>query len=70
MVARSPPPQSSLAVWKKEDEEKRLQREQSVQAEVRRVEAQLRHILQKKQIRVSEFFRDFDPLRSGYITSR
>ena len=24
----------------------------------------------KKSLRVSEFFRDFDPLRSGYISSK
>ena len=33
------------------------------------VEDQLRHVTQTKRIRVSEFFKDFDPLRSGYITS-
>ena len=34
------------------------------------VEDQLRHVTQIKRIRVSEFFKDFDPLRSGYITSK
>ena len=34
------------------------------------VEDQLRHATQMKRIRVSEFFKDFDPLRSGYITSK
>lgn len=34
------------------------------------VEEQLRHVTQIKRIRVSEFFKDFDPLRSGYITSK
>lgn len=34
------------------------------------VEDKLRHVTQIKRIRVSEFFKDFDPLRSGYITSK
>jgi Ca2+-binding EF-hand superfamily protein len=32
------------------------------------VEKKLKHIVNERRIRVSEFFRDFDPLRSGYIT--
>lgn len=30
----------------------------------------LKYITQIKRIRVSEFFKDFDPLRSGFITSK
>ena len=34
------------------------------------VEVQLRHVTQTKMIRVSEYFKDFDSLRSGFITSK
>ena len=32
------------------------------------IEEKLHHSTQIKRIRVSEFFKDFDPLRSGFIT--
>ena len=65
--SHSTPQQFSLAVNQKAEQEKW---QQSMQEAVARVESQLRHIVQKKMIRVSEFFRDFDPLRSGYIPSK
>ena len=34
------------------------------------VEIQLRHLTQIKMIRVSEYFKDYDPLLSGFITSK
>lgn len=34
------------------------------------LEERLKYITQIKRIRVSEFFKDFDPLRSGFITSK
>lgn len=34
------------------------------------LEDRLKYITQIKRIRVSEFFKDFDPLRSGFITSK
>ena len=33
------------------------------------VEERLKHATQTRRIRVSEFFKDYDPLRSGFITS-
>lgn len=33
------------------------------------VENKLKYFIQDRAIRVSEYFKDFDPLRSGYITS-
>ena len=33
------------------------------------VEERLKSMAMTKRIRVSEFFKDYDPLRSGYITS-
>ena len=33
------------------------------------VEKALKSLAQIKRVRVSEFFKDFDPLRSGFITS-
>lgn len=32
------------------------------------IEAKIRHTTQTKRIRVSEFFKDYDPLRSGFIS--
>ena len=33
------------------------------------IENKLKYIIQNRGIRISEFFQDYDPLRSGYITS-
>ena len=33
------------------------------------MENQLRYIAKKKSLRMKEFFRDFDSLRSGYVAS-
>lgn len=47
----------------------KMDQSESLQSAVTRVESQLRYYVQKKMVRVSEFFKDFDSLRSGYITS-
>lgn len=41
----------------------------SPQPELTSIENKLKYIIQNRGIRVSEFFQDYDPLRSGYITS-
>ena len=33
------------------------------------IEVRLRHAAQDKMLRVTEYFKDFDPLRSGFISS-
>ena len=67
MVGTHTSPKSTLGSWKCKGD---LNLRQSVPEQVVDVvENQLRHITKTKMIRVSEFFKDFDPLRSGYITS-
>lgn len=34
------------------------------------IEDQIRTTVQLKSVRVAEFFKDFDRLRSGYVTSK
>jgi len=48
--------------------QKTLKWQQDIDSAAARVENQLRYVAQKKMLRISEFFRDFDSLRSGYVT--
>ncbi len=34
------------------------------------IEVRLRHAAKYKRLRVTEYFKDFDPLRSGFISSK
>lgn len=63
----STPPEMTLDRWKQQQEKTKMM--QNTRSEVNLVEKQLRHVTKTKMIRVTEFFKDFDPLRSGFITS-
>ena len=63
-------PPHHLTTEIKWDPKQNLEWKQDIYFPVTRVENQLKYVAQKKMLRVSEFFRDFDTLRSGYVTSK